>query len=263
MKVNCAWMYHDVMDLYGDKGNIMTLTQRAQRRGIDFDVTTVGIGQQADLSQFDLVFMGGGADKEQMALIPDLLSRKANIQKALDGGTFFLLICGGYQLFGQYYEMPDHSKIDGLRLTDYYTTTGAQNSRCIGNIVIDALLDGMPVRLVGFENHGGQTREVSHPLGKVVQGYGNHFEAGFEGYYDGHILGTYLHGPLLPKNGALADFVLAKAIARTVPGFTFKDLVPLDDTFEKIARRAVLDRFHLEDAPAADALDSSSVRKGN
>lgn len=247
MIVKCAWMYHDIMDLYGDKGNIMTLTSRAKSRGIDFQVTTVGIGQEADLSDFDLVFMGGGADKEQVALIPDLLSRKDNIQKALDENTFFLLICGGYQLFGQYYETADKEKIEGLKFADYYTATGKAKSRCIGNIIIDAPLDGINLRLIGFENHGGQTMNVAHPLGKVVHGYGNSFDGGFEGYYDGHILGTYLHGPLLPKNGQLADFVLTKAIQKRNPEFTFDQLAPIGQPWEGIARKALLDRWKLED----------------
>ncbi len=251
MIVKCAWMYHDIMDLYGDKGNIMTLTKRAQERGIDFQVTTVGIGQQADLSEFDLVFMGGGADKEQEVLIPDLLSRKENIQKALDEKTFFLLICGGYQLFGQYYETADHDKIEGLKFTDYYTSTGKAKSRCIGNIIIDAKLDDQTLRLVGFENHGGQTQNVAHPLGKVVHGFGNSFDAGYEGYYDGRILGTYLHGPLLPKNGQLADFVLTKAIQKRNPDFTFDKLSPIDQPWEGIARKALLDRWKLKDEPEA------------
>lgn len=250
MKLKCAWMYHDIMDLYGDKGNIMTLTERAQKRGIEFDVTTVGIGQPADLSDFDLVFMGGGADKEQEALMPDLLSRHDNIQKAIDEKTFFLLICGGYQLFGQYYETADHDKIEGLKFGDYYTTTGKGKSRCIGNIVIDADLDGTRLRLIGFENHGGQTVHVSSPLGKVVHGNGNTFSSEYEGYYDGRMLGTYLHGPLLPKNGELADFVLTKAIQKKHPEFTYQDLQPLDNPWEKPARAAILERFHLEDRPA-------------
>lgn len=249
MKLKCAWMYHDIMDLYGDKGNIMTLTRRAQKRGIDFEVVTVGIGQKADLSDFDLVFMGGGADKEQVTLIPDLLSRRENIQKALDEKTFFLLICGGYQLFGQYYETADHEKIEGLKFADYYTATGKGKTRCIGNIVIDAQLDGHPLRLVGFENHGGQTMNVAHPLGKVVHGFGNAFQAGYEGYYDGRILGTYLHGPLLPKNGALADFVLTKAIQKRHPDFTNDQLVPVDNPWEAPARKAILERWKLEDKP--------------
>lgn len=249
MKIKCAWMYHDIMDLYGDKGNIMTLQKRAKERGIDFEYRTVGIGEPADLSEFDLVFMGGGADKEQEALIPDLLSRKENIQKALDEKTFFLLICGGYQLFGQYYETANHDKVPSLQFADYYTATGKGRSRCIGNIVIDATLDGETLRLIGFENHGGQTENVAHPLGKVVHGNGNAFNAGYEGYYDGRILGTYLHGPLLPKNGELADFVLSKAIQKKNPDFKRQDLAPIDNPWEEPARKALLERFHLNENP--------------
>lgn len=240
-------MYHDIMDLYGDRGNIMTLTKRAEKRGINFEVTTVGIGQEADLSSFDLVFMGGGADKEQEALIPDLLSRKENIRKALDENTFFLLICGGYQLFGQYYETADHHQVPGLQFADYYTATGEKKSRCIGNVVVDANLDGKTLRLVGFENHGGQTRNVKYPLGKVVHGFGNAFDAGYEGYYDGHILGTYLHGPLLPKNGELADFILSKAIQKKNPSFTMDDLAPLENPWQAPARQALFERFKLSE----------------
>lgn len=247
MKLKCAWMYHDIMDLYGDKGNIMTLTKRAQARGIDFEVTTVGIGQEADLREYDLVFMGGGADKEQVALIPDLLSRKDNIHEAIAQNTFFLLICGGYQLFGQYYETADHEKIAGVQVGNYYSETGKGKSRCIGNVVVDADLDGHKIRLVGFENHGGQTVHVEHPLGRVVHGNGNAFDAGLEGYYDGHILGTYLHGPLLPKNGELADFVLTKAIQKQNPSFRMQDLGPMENPWEKPARKAILDRWKLAD----------------
>ena len=168
MKV--VWMYHDIMDLYGDKGNMMVLMKRCLDRGIPFELDTCGIGEEKDLSEYDLIFLGGGADKEQISLIPDLLSRKENIKKAIDEKTFVLLICGGYQL-------------------------------------IDANLDGLKTRIVGFENHGGQTLNVMHPLGKVVKGCGNSFNAGYEGFYDGKILGTYLHGPLLPKNPEVADFV--------------------------------------------------------
>lgn len=247
MKLKTAWMYHDIMDLYGDKGNILTLKKRCEDRGIEFDLQTVGIADEADLSDFDLVFLGGGADKEQISLIPDLLSRKENIQKALDEKTFFLLICGGYQLFGQYYIAADGEKIDGLQLADYYTDTGKAGSRCIGNIVIEADLDGHKTKLVGFENHGGQTLNVTHPLGKVLHGYGNSFDAGMEGYYDGRYLGTYLHGPLLPKNPELADFVIAKALAKRNPGFTADKLAPLSNPYEKPARKALFDRFGLSE----------------
>ena len=244
--VNVCWMYHDIMDLYGDKGNIMVLKKRCLDRNIEFHLDTCGIGEQKDLSQYDLIFLGGGADKEQISLIPDLLSRKENIKKAMDEHTFVLLICGGYQLFGQYYIAADGSKIEGLKFYDYYTDTGKEGKRCIGNIILEDDLDGLKTKIIGFENHGGQTENVKSPLGKVLKGYGNSFDAGYEGFYDGKILGTYLHGPLLPKNPQVADFVITKAIQKRNPDFSFNDLQPLEDLFEEKARKALLDRFQIK-----------------
>lgn len=243
MKV--CWMYHDIMDLYGDKGNMMVLQRRCEDRGIEFILETCGIGEEKDLSDFDLIFLGGGADKEQISLIPDLLSRKENIKKAMDENSFVLLICGGYQLFGQYYIATGNRKIDGLKFYDYYTDTGKAGSRCIGNIVIDANLDGMQTKIVGFENHGGQTLNVSKPLGKVLSGYGNSFEAGYEGFYDGKILGTYLHGPLLPKNPIVADFVITKALQKRNPDFKYTDLKPLKYKYDEDARADMFERLNI------------------
>ena len=157
-----------------------------------------------------------------------------------------LLICGGYQMFGKYYVAADGSKIECLGFYDYRTETGAEGSRCIGNIVIDAQLDDLHTKMVGFENHGGQTVGVDHPLGKVLYGCGNSFDAGWEGFYDGKVLGTYLHGPLLPKNPKIADFVIAKALQKKDPGFQMSDLQPLDDTLENSARAALFKRFEIE-----------------
>ncbi len=240
-------MYHDIMDLYGDKGNMMVLKKRCEDRNIHFHLETCGIGENKDLSSFDLVFLGGGADKEQISLIPDLLQRKDNIKKAIDEKTFILLICGGYQLFGQYYIAADGSQIEGLKFYDYYTDTGKAGTRCIGNIIIDAKLDDLQTKIVGFENHGGQTLNVKHPLGKVIQGFGNSFDAGYEGFYDGKILGTYLHGPLLPKNPDVADFVITKALQKRNPDFSQNDLKPLDNTFEEKARNALFKRFQIQE----------------
>lgn len=244
--IKVCWMYHNIMDLYGDKGNIMVLKKRCEDRGIEFHLDTCGIDESCDLSTYDLVFIGGGDDKTQLSLIPDLLSRKENIQKALDTNTFFLLICGGYQLFGQYYMTADNRKIDGLGFYNYFTETGVGKTRCVGNIVINANLDGIKTKILGFENHGGQTQNVDYPLGKVIKGYGNSFDAGFEGFYDGKILGTYLHGPLLPKNPMVADFVITKALQKKHPDFTFDQLKPLKDLFETMARKSLFERFHIE-----------------
>lgn len=241
-----AWMYHDFMDLYGDRGNMMVLQKRCLDRGIAFQLDTVGMNEDVDLSEYNLVFIGGGADKEQMTLIPDLLSRKENILEAMEKNTFFLLICGGYQLFGQYYIATDGTKVTGLNICDYYTETGDDGSRCVGNVVVDAKLDDLSTYMIGFENHGGQTKNVTSPLGTVIKGDGNSFEAGFEGYYDGKILGTYLHGPLLPKNPEVADFVIVKGLQKDNPQITYKDLAPLKDEFETKARETLLERWGIK-----------------
>lgn len=193
-----------------------------------------------------MIFLGGGDDKTQFSLIPDLLSRKENIKQAMDENTFVLLICGGYQLFGQYYTASDNQKIDGLKFYDYYTDTGADRTRCVGNIIIEANLDGIKTQIVGFENHGGQTKNVSKPLGKVLSGYGNTFDSGYEGFYDGKILGTYLHGPLLPKNPVVADFVITKALQKDDPEFKFEDLKPLENPFDEAARNVLFKRLNVE-----------------
>lgn len=234
-----AWLYHDFMDLYGDKGNIMVLQKRCEDRGIPCQVDKIGIGDETDLCDYDLIFLGGGADKEQLQLIPDLMARRENIRKAMDEGTFALLICGGYQLFGEYYIAADGTKIDGLGFHSYYTDTGKAGARCIGNIVIEAQLDGRTTEIMGFENHGGQTCHVTHPLGKVIKGCGNSFDAGFEGYLDDHMLGTYIHGPLLPKNPDVADFVIVKAMQKRNPSFRLEELKPLDDSVAQLAREQV------------------------
>lgn len=246
MEIRICWMYHDIMDLYGDKGNMMVLKKRCEDRGINCIIDTLSIGDKRDLTQYDLLFLGGGADKEQMMLINDLLARKENIKQALEQGTFALLICGGYQLFGQYYISANNEKIEGLKLFDYYTETGDNGSRCIGNIAIQCNLDGKDMVVVGFENHGGQTHNVSSPFGNVLCGHGNSFGAKQEGFYNGQVLGTYMHGPLLPKNPGIADFIIYKALKARNPEICFTDLQPLDDILEHKAKEAMLHRLQLK-----------------
>lgn len=240
MQIKIIWMYHDLMDLYGDKGNIQVLKHRCLQRGIDCVVDTCGIDEEKDISQYDLLFIGGGADKEQKLLIHDLLKRKANIQKALDEGIFVLLICGGYQLFGQYYLDGDNNKIEGLCFFDYFTESASREKRCIGNIAIECLLDGQTIKVVGFENHAGQTKGNSLPFGKVIKGHGNSFKDSHEGFYNGQVLATYMHGPLLPKNPRLADFIIKKALFKQ---HGLVELMPLDDSLENKAFQIMLDRM--------------------
>lgn len=240
MNLKICWMYHDLMNLYGDKGNIQVLKMRCAARGIDCIVDTCTLKEDRDLSDYDLIFIGGGADKEQRLVAEDLLTRKENILKAMNDHAFVLLICGGYQLFGQYYIDGDGHKIEGLNIFDYYTESSSRDERCIGDIAIEAELDGEKILVAGFENHGGQTKNVKSPLGKVLSGHGNTFHNGFEGFSHPQVLATYMHGPLLPKNPRIADYVIRKALSKR---YGDVELKPLDDTLEDKARQVVLDKL--------------------
>lgn len=240
MEVKILWMYHDVMDLYGDRGNIRVLKKRCADRQIDCIVDTCGIGESKTISDYDLFFVGGGADREQSILYRDLVKRKGDIEAAIAEGTFVLLICGGYQFFGKYYLDNQGQRIDGLGLFDYYTQSDARVGRCIGNIAIKADLDGEIVKVVGFENHGGQTMGVMTPFGKVLKGHGNIYQGEAEGFYNGEVLATYMHGPLLPKNPEVADFIIKKALHKR---YGTVELKPLDDELELQAKQVMLKRL--------------------
>jgi len=241
MKIKILWMYHDIMDLYGDQGNIKVLKKRCLDRNIQVEVDTCKIGEDKKLSDYHLIFIGGGADREQELLYEDLLSRKQDILGAIDAKSFVLLICGGYQFFGKYYIDNHNRKIQGLGIFDYYTKSNPNVGRCIGNIEIEANLDGEKMKVVGFENHGGQTMNVETPFGKVIVGHGNEYQKEYEGFYNGQVLGTYMHGPLLPKNPEVADFIIKKALAKEYENVELK---PLDNTLELRAKQEVQKRIH-------------------
>lgn len=245
-EIRICWMYHNIMDLYGDKGNMMVLAKRCEQRGIKCHIETLEIGQEKDLREFDLLFLGGGADREQILLMDDLLARKEQIQQAMEQGTFVVLICGGYQLFGQYYIAADGTKIEGLKFFDYYTEAGQDYTRCIGNIAISVNLDGREATIVGFENHGGQTRNVKQPFGKVLTGFGNNADDHLEGFYNGQVIGTYMHGPLFPKNPEIADFVIYRCLKKQDPTFQFSELAQLDDSLEYAAKEVMLKRLQVK-----------------
>ena len=236
-------MYHDLMDLYGDKGNIETLRYRASKRGINVVVDTCTLQEERDIEEYDIFFLGGGADKEQTLIYKDLLARKESILKAKESGTAFLLICGGYQLFGQYYLDQDGQKIDGLGIYDYYTESSDRDHRCIGNIVVKTNIHDKEVTVVGFENHGGQTKAVSNPFGKVLVGHGNTYKGEYEGYMDAQTIATYMHGPLLPKNPAIADEVILRGLNRR---YAVDQLEKLQDTLENAAHDAMLKRLNVK-----------------
>lgn len=235
-------MYADVLDLYGDRGNIAALRYRSEQRGIEFALETCSIGERADLTGVDLVFIGGGADHEQSIVATDLLRRKSQFEEAVSKGVSFLLICGAYQLWGSHYIDASNRRLEGLGIGDYYTVSDGKN-RCIGNVLMEVNLDGKAVEVIGFENHGGQTKGVATPAGRVIRGHGNLFSAHpeseeprrFEGYAEDGVFGTYLHGPLLPKNPILADYFIAKALGMR--------LQELDDSLEQRAFETMKQRI--------------------
>lgn len=244
MDLKILWMYHDLMDLYGDKGNIQVLKTRCAERKIPCIIDTCGIGEERDPRNYDLFFLGGGADREQEMIYQDLLTRKPLIEEAMAQGTAFLLICGGYQLFGKYYRDQDGNQVPGLNLFDYYTEASDRDHRCIGNIAVEAHMDGDTFEAVGFENHGGQTMNVATPFAKVLSGHGNTFDGRSEGFVNDQVLATYMHGPLLPKNPKIADLVTRRALKKRFGEVT---LEPLDDTLENKAREVMLKRLHVHD----------------
>jgi lipid II isoglutaminyl synthase (glutamine-hydrolysing) len=235
-----AHLYPDEMNIYGDRGNILTLEKRAEWRGITVVIEAIGRGPAPDFSEIDLIFWGGGQDRDQELVFTDAAVHKVEgIRRAIDGGTVVLAVCGGYQLLGEYYVTADGKKLPGLALVDLHTVPGPR--RNIGNIVIETSHLGLePGTLVGFENHSGKTflGPGLHPLGRVLHGAGNNGEDGFEGVASGNIFGTYLHGSLLPKNPHLADLLLLRALRRR----GFSRLEPLDDSVEMSAHRSVRER---------------------
>jgi len=228
------------MNIYGDRGNILTLTKRAEWRGIAVEVRAIGRGPAPDLSDIDLIFWGGGQDRDQELVFTDAAQHKVHaIREAIDGDAVVLAVCGGYQLLGEYYVTADGKHLPGLGLVDLHTVPGSR--RNIGNIVIETSDLGLdPPTLVGFENHSGKTYlgPGLRPLGRVLRGAGNNGEDGTEGVATGNIFGTYLHGSLLPKNPHLADLLLQRALKRRQS----IRLEPLDDSVEMSAHDTVRGR---------------------
>lgn len=236
-------MYPNMLDLYGDSGNVEIINYRCKMRGIKLEVCSHTIGDDvSDFSGYDIIYLGGGADLEQQILAQDLLKCKASIFDAYKNGTFFLMICGGYQLMGQYYKDSNNEKIPGLALFDYYTVAFTDKSkRCIGNIVIETELDGEKYKVIGFENHGGQTRNVTSPFGRVLAGNGNCFSGEAEGYIEKNVVATYLHGPLLSKNPKLCDYIINYVMTRKT-GKKYQ-AAPINDRLEQECREQLFARL--------------------
>ncbi|MDQ5808354.1 MAG: glutamine amidotransferase [Actinomycetota bacterium] len=233
----CA-LYPDLMNIYADRGNLLLLERRCAWRGIGFEVTPAGLGDAIDPDAHDLFYLGGGQDRDQRLCAYDLVETKRDaLHAAAARGALVLGVCGGFQLLGHSYELGDE-RIPGIGLVDLHTVRAETGDRLIGNVAIEVELgdEGLPPPtrvLAGFENHGGRTDlgAQEQPLGRVLKGHGNDGASGFEGVRRGSVIGTYLHGPLLPKNAWFADWLIAR-------GAGLERLEPLDDRFEDAAHQS-------------------------
>ncbi|HLG10367.1 MAG TPA: glutamine amidotransferase [Dehalococcoidia bacterium] len=229
-------LYPSQMNIYGDRGNILCLQRRCRLRGIQLDVTPLEAGDILQPDAFDLLFMGGAQDREQHLVAGDLAATKGALREAVADGVVFLGVCGGYQLSGRFYRGAEGEEMRGAGVFDLYTLhPGPGTKRLIGNLAAE--WEGGS--LAGFENHGGRTYLGSgaEPLAKVVRGHGNDGVSGYEGARHKNAFGSYLHGPILPKNPVFADRLISLALERRCGDGT---LAPLDDTLEQLAHAAAL-----------------------
>jgi lipid II isoglutaminyl synthase (glutamine-hydrolysing) len=234
-------LYPGEMNIYADRGNIAVLRSRLEWRGLGLEVTEAGIGDPVDPGAHDMYYLGGGQDRDQAVVAHDLAAHKGDaLREAAASGAVVLAVCGGFQLAGHGYTALDGSRMPGIGLLDLDTVAGT--TRLIGNLVIRCDLDGAPREIAGFENHAGRTRlgPAARPLGRVVHGHGNNGEDGLEGAVQGRVVGTYLHGPLLPKNPWLADLLLRWGLEHR--GGVAPDLAALDDRLEDAAREVAVRR---------------------
>src|SRR3989344_908372 len=254
MTLQICHLYPDLMDTYGDKGNIITIAKRCQWSGIKTNVTSVTVGQSLKTDRFDIYFFGGGQDHAQFIVGKDLQKKAKGLKTAIEDGAVLLSICGGYQLLQKYFKTKEGELIKGINLFDAYTI--GSNTRMIQNLLIDLNSDLMDqirlvykttnykpptTNLIGFENHSGKTYLGSdlQPLGSVLKGSGNNGEDKTEGAVYKNAFGCYLHGSLLPKNPHFADYLIAKALERRYGKVKLK---PLDDEIEWQAHKSAVDR---------------------
>ena len=231
MELNIYHLYPDVLNLYGDRGNVLCMQRRLEWRGMQANIVNVPIGTKLDAKNCNLIFIGGGQDFEQEVLLDDLKGEKtAELKAAIEDGVPVLAICGGYQMLGQYYKTWDGQQCDFTGALDLYTI--GSKDRMIGNYMFTC--DELNCEIVGFENHSGKTYLGAgvKPMGKVLAGFGNNGEDGTEGARYKNVFGTYSHGSLLPKNPKLADHILRVALERK---YGEAELTPLDDSLETAA----------------------------
>jgi CobQ-like glutamine amidotransferase family enzyme len=234
MDLRLLALYPDQMNIYADRGNILFLQRRCEWRGIGFRYAAAGPGEDFDPAAHDLLYIGGGQDRDQKLVAADMVQTKQrSVADAIDDGAVVLAVCGGYQLLGHSYQLAGE-RIPGLGVADLETVR-EEGPRLIGNVAIEVDLGDGPREIAGFENHGGRTHlgPDATPLGRVIKGFGNNGRDGLEGVRRANLFGTYIHGPLLPKNVWLADRLLALALGRREG--RQPDLEPLDDALEAAA----------------------------
>ncbi|MCS7201733.1 MAG: glutamine amidotransferase [Dictyoglomus sp.] len=239
MELKLFYMYPDLLNLYGDRGNIIIIERRAKWRKIFVEIKEFTKDKEENLEEADIIFLGGGSDREQEILYSHFYKFKDIIKDLIEDGVPLLAVCGGYQLLGEYYLDAQGRKIEGLSILKFYTR--AERGRLIGNILIETDLPIDPKTLVGFENHGGRTYHNYKPLGRVIKGYGNNGKDGYEGLVYKNCIGTYLHGPILSKNPHLADFIIKSALERKYKREVF--LPPLSDKEEFLAHRNIIKKL--------------------
>jgi len=234
MELRLLALYPEQMNIYADRGNILFLQRRCEWRGIGFEYAATGPGESFDPGVHDFLYLGGGQDRDQRAVAADLVaSKREAMVSAAESEAVLLAVCGGYQLLGHSYQLGEE-RLPGIGLVDLETVR-APGPRLIGNVAIEVDLGDGPRIVAGFENHGGRTHLGSGeaPFGRVIEGFGNNGEDDFEGVLRGNTIGTYLHGPLLPKNAWLADELIARALEHRYG--ERPDLAPLDDRLELAA----------------------------
>ncbi|HWW68034.1 MAG TPA: glutamine amidotransferase [Solirubrobacterales bacterium] len=237
MELRLLALYPDQMNIYADRGNIVFLQRRCEWRGIGFSHAAAGPGERVDPGAHDLFYIGGGQDRDQRMVAADMVETKREaLASAVDDGAVVLAVCGGYQLLGHSYQLGEET-LPGLGLADLETVR-EPGPRLIGNVAIEADLGDGPCLIAGFENHGGRTHlgDGAQPLGRVVKGFGNNGRDGLEGVHRQNLIGTYLHGPLLPKNAWLADHLISLALEHRYG--TRPVLQPLDDAMEQAAHES-------------------------
>ncbi len=241
MRIRVGHLYPEYLNIYADRGNIAVLARRAAWRGHELEVQAIGMGDEVVPGSHDLLYVGGGQDREQALVAPDIAGKGKALRDTVAAGAAVLAVCGGYQLLGSFYRDRLGAELPGAGMLPLHTVAGER--RMIGDVLLECELEpGERRTIAGFENHAGRTilEDGAEPLGRVVAGFGNDGESGFEGCRAGRVVGTYLHGPLLPRNPWLADWLLAQAIAhRTGEAPVFE---PLADALEGEAHAVAADR---------------------